>query len=123
MSKRAKLCLFAGLGSAVVALAAMAAVSFLPARTSRDAFDEIREGMSMQEVERILGGPPGDYATEPVSICGVDLGGPPRRASTWTFNDGMIEITQDDHGRVASKVWRGTFRLGLIERTRAWLGQ
>jgi outer membrane protein assembly factor BamE (lipoprotein component of BamABCDE complex) len=34
----------------------------------REHFDRIKKGMSQAEVEAILGGPPGDFTTEPLSF-------------------------------------------------------
>jgi hypothetical protein len=60
-------------GVAVVALLAVAAVVLwpYPNRVTRQNFDRIRLGMSLAEVEAILG-PPGDYRTGDTVVIAID---------------------------------------------------
>jgi hypothetical protein len=69
-----------------------------------DHWKQISHGMRQNEVEAILGGPPGIYRTEPVEyggtfacIPGVD------RNERWEGNQGMIKVDFDIQGRVVFK--------------------
>ncbi len=85
--------------------------------------DRIKEGMSRAEVEAILGGPPGDFATKRMHYAVVYIDGTPLD-KRWYGNEGVIEV-QFDYG---GKVGRALFEPGrelpprfLPERVRAWL--
>jgi hypothetical protein len=73
-------------------------------RLTRDSFSEISEGMTLSEVETVLGGSAGEYSTRPI--------GDPRGATrppdgcyerTWVDNHAMIEITFNGEDRVVMK--------------------
>jgi hypothetical protein len=51
----------------LVLAALISIVAPRPSRVTRSAFERIEKGMTRVEVEKILGGPPGDYTTQPYS--------------------------------------------------------
>jgi hypothetical protein len=74
-------------------------------RINQDTVEEIKEGMTVKEVEAIFGVPAGDYTTRPVLI--FPLGAPPYRpwfyknpAKSWDSNEASILIHFNDAGRV-----------------------
>jgi hypothetical protein len=91
-------------------------------------YDRIENGITQEDVEAILGGPPGDYRTQSYPInfhCG-SWGPPSGRMEEWLGNDGNIWVVFDEENKV---VWKGhpnvSIRLEpptLVERVRAKLG-
>jgi hypothetical protein len=89
-------------------------------------YRRITAGMSRQEVETILGGPPGDYSTGPVVTTFapiVNLTRDPwwcceERDPTWIGNDGKIIVRFGDDGTVHG--WRSkpiaTFDRNLLRK-------
>src|SRR5665213_2826402 len=71
----------------------------------RDSLCKLREGMSLTEVERIMGCPQGDYSTGAIrgafqitsTRSVVD-----NKLAVWRGNDGFAMIGFDERGRVAS---------------------
>jgi SmpA / OmlA family len=72
---------------------------------NEDRFQQIRPGMTEGQVEAILGGPSGDYSTEPIVwASGMQrLPWNPERAQAWTGNEGIITVWFDADGRVTVK--------------------
>jgi hypothetical protein len=60
--------------------------------------DQIQSGMTEDEVEAILGGPPGDFRTAPVWYPGTFMHGLVKRF--WAANQGRIEVDFDENGSV-----------------------
>jgi hypothetical protein len=58
----------------------------------------VRVGMKRQQVEHILGGPPGDYATRPVAR--LNPADPTAIADVWITDDGAVLVYYDASGRV-----------------------
>jgi hypothetical protein len=90
----------------------------------------IEEGMTQDEVEAILGGPPGDYRSQTfheVNFLAGSLGMPPAgRMEEWLGNEGKILVVFDDKNRVA---WKGHPNMTipvepptLLDRVRTKLG-
>ena len=69
---------------------------------TRAASERIKEGMTLAQVEEILGGPPGDYRTRPPAPRGGILGvvvilGPLHRREEWHGDEGTVVVGfQDD---------------------------
>jgi hypothetical protein len=94
----------------------------------------ISEGMSLDQVEVILGGSPGDYRSYPKNVSPVWLGGgitleresiEPEVAATefWAFDEGLIEISFDKNGKVIWKDWHSDCACSsFIERGRGFIG-
>ena len=61
---------------------------------NRAAFERIKVGMTQAEVHAVLGGPPGDYRTEPSAPPG------PRFHLGWTEPERLIEVWEGDEGTV-----------------------
>lgn len=95
-------------------------------------FDRIAEGMTQEEVEEILGFPPGEYRSSP----GFMLVGPghiqkpaeewtksPYSLKVWYFDEGHVEVIFDRDGEVAGKYWQADNynQPGLMDRLRTWL--
>jgi hypothetical protein len=95
---------------------------------SREQFERIEQGMSREEVETILGAPPGYYHTRHYcpkissSVPYVDF-------DFWVGDEGMVRVRFDDTGRahwmqfqeitLLDEPWE---RPSLIDRMRTWLG-
>jgi hypothetical protein len=112
----------------ILALAVIAGVVTLHARPggvslARRAF--IHPGMTQAEVEAVLGGPPGDYALQPLVYTRIetvgDLRGP--RSATWRADDGRLEVVFDEEGKVRGMTClpgSATRAPTLSERVRDW---
>jgi hypothetical protein len=66
-------------------------------------FDQIHSGMRQEEVEAILGGPPGDYSD---GIQDVRIVGQPEErlgvvTKEWRSNEGILMVGFDEQGAVA----------------------
>jgi hypothetical protein len=94
---------------AVLALAAIivAVVIFItsPRRpmASQADCDRIEVGMSLAEVEHILGGPPGNYGTGPSVPPPLPYGNRYMSWDEWQGDGGMVLVQFDDDGRVFDK--------------------
>jgi hypothetical protein len=90
---------------------------------------KIKRGMTLAEVEAILGGPPGNYASNYTGL-GTGYAGPGgalivfdvQERTTWAGDDGMLTVFLDNDGRVRKTQFyevidRDTF-MGSIRR---WL--
>jgi outer membrane protein assembly factor BamE (lipoprotein component of BamABCDE complex) len=93
----------------------------------REHSERIKVGMNRDEVEAILGGPPGDFTTVEFSFvsleCGIGVVG--HRREHWKGDQGLVGVDFDGQGKVA---WRW-FDKGILvpepsstERVRGWLG-
>jgi hypothetical protein len=61
-----------------------------PSRVTYENFKRIKNGMTHQEVEALLGGPPGDYTSSPVAemVSGAQW----RNSTPWVGDDGAIYV-------------------------------
>jgi hypothetical protein len=76
---------------------------------TRATFEQVQEGMTREEVIRIVGGPPGDY-----TIDGADF---------WRCDDGLLVVWFDISGRAVQKEVEIIPRPPTpTERIRRWLG-
>jgi hypothetical protein len=97
---------------------------------TRSAFEQIEAGMPLAQAQAILGGPPGDYSTEPtepvserqsVERLRRDFGAP---GLCWDGNEGSVWLLLDSRGRVevCEFVPRKQTNAGLLERLGHRLG-
>src|SRR5262249_32430069 len=87
----------------------------------------IRAGMTLAEVERVLGGPPGDYSSDPQptdSYLATTRAGWGVRWETWVSDEGVVTVHLNDEGRVTDwgHAGAGLTSPGFFDRLRAWLG-
>jgi hypothetical protein len=133
MRKRLLILLGAVLAAAVLVPAALELHAYRQKLARRRLIDQehcdrIKVGMIQDEVEAILGGPPGDFTTQPVAFGGPCLTGLPRlRWERWAGNRAMILVRFDEQDRV-QLVWLGDDPIpvpppSLAERARAWLSR
>ena len=88
-----------------------------------DNFDRIDVGMTRQEVESILGGPPGDFTTRRMLFFSARTG---RAASweLWAADRGQIEVEFDEADIVQAKYFAEGVPVPLpsfTEQARDWL--
>jgi hypothetical protein len=89
----------------------------------RTSFEKINKGMTLAEVEAILGGPPGDYTTRP-TISECDVGWGPGEKE-WVSDEGAISVWFDPEGRILGASFSPVFLrtdLTWLERLQMWLG-
>ena len=89
----------------------------------RASFEKINKGMTLAEVEAILGAPAGDYTTRPtISECDVGLGPGEKE---WVSDEGAISVWFDPDGRILFTSFSPVFLrtdLTWLERLEMWLG-
>jgi hypothetical protein len=112
-----------GLLLASAMLACFAGWLLIGRRVSQARFEQVKIGMSREEVIRTVGGPPGDHSNgECVSLCGLgtfrDKG-----YESWRGDDGELFVRFDDAGTATNVVIQDVFGPPtLTERIRRWLG-
>jgi hypothetical protein len=113
-----------GLGLALVALAFVLTDALLwePGVTEANV-KRIRSGMSLREVEAILGGP-GNPIFFVSSGFSRRIVAPLPNVLAWRCNEGWATLFIDSDGRVENIHWfpSGRTRPGPLARLRAWLG-
>jgi hypothetical protein len=72
-------------------------VTFNP-HVNRQSYEKIQIGMTMSEVQEILGGPPGDYSTGPVHLHSVKQIAHDGKENRWRGDDGEFTIWFDNQG-------------------------
>jgi hypothetical protein len=106
------------------------ALSLRPGVTQAN-YQRIREGMTLQEVESLLGGPPGNYSRIPDKEAGLWTIDPSRPdldrqffigREVWIGNELAVAVWFDDQERVARKESYATLDRSLLERLRDRLG-
>jgi hypothetical protein len=84
--------------------------------------DRIRAGMTRAEVEALLGGPPGDYATGYTELRvlrarkGLGRGGPEDTYELWLGDSGAIWVFFDTSNTVSGRLYEGQVKI-----ERGWL--
>jgi hypothetical protein len=98
-------------------------------KTTRARFEQVKKGMSREQVIRWVGGPPGDYSEgrgQPIGHRPVTWDDPkPYRYQTWVGDDAWMLVGFDEDDtvvRVAVQIVRQKSQPTLIERFRRWLG-
>jgi hypothetical protein len=97
------------LGVAALAGSLWWSAPWTPTKLRVAQFYQVRVGMSLAEVEALLGGPPGDYGFhEGGPVSEVKASGWPEDPSlivkTWTNDETKLEVAFDAQGKVASKM-------------------
>ena len=103
-------CVVAVLLTAITLLVLWFAYNFYWSGEKR--FGEIRAGMTKEEVQHILGRPPGNYTSKPRLIIA------PSHYSIWNFDDGTGAVIWDQDGNAKGKVWTAREPLTLSEMIR-----
>jgi hypothetical protein len=94
-------------------------------------YERIREGMTLPEVENLLGGPPGNYSRIPDKEAGLWTIDPSRPdlnrqffigREVWIGNELAVAVWFDDQGRVARKESYETLDRSLLQRLGDLLG-
>ena len=95
-----------------------------PPAVSRERFERLKKGMSREEVEAIIGVPPGTYETERrISIGTFGL----HRGDHWQGDEGIITVTFDATGHavyfsfINADEYSTPDEVGLLDRLREWL--
>jgi hypothetical protein len=89
---------FVVLGVCLLLFAALLTLTWpRPSKVTRENRDRIKEGMTLAEVEEILGGPAGDYRTMPIEYpeypSGVPCGSLPSGSlAGWAGDEGAVEV-------------------------------
>ncbi len=89
-------------------------------RINLGAFEEIREGMSKQQVERILGVPSGDYCSGNFIAFDIYSGGVLMmggQREDWFGNDGIVQVGFDSHDNV---LWKRFVKVAHWEDKSWW---
>jgi hypothetical protein len=81
----------------------------------------IRVGMSPEQVEAVLGCPPGDYRSEPRVICESWLHLPGQTRKDWYSDDGHVRVVFDVQRRVVGAYWLPRQETA-IDRLAKWIG-
>jgi hypothetical protein len=115
-------CVLFGLLFASAVLACFAGLLWIARgpRVTAARLNVIQMGMSREEVERTLGGPPGDYSTGPCLSLACHANSP-----NWLCDDGHLFVDFDERGTAREVVVYGVIRQPLptlTERIRHWLG-
>jgi hypothetical protein len=110
------------LAAAVWLAACLVSVKFLPARTpSLRTFRDVKVGMSIEEINRLVGGPPGIYPSEFLPL--PDLDGEPQER--WTASDAeLIVYLADNHTACHVVIFEHQQALPTTfwRRVRSWFG-
>lgn len=110
------------LAAALVALALRAALA--PPRLEGSRFTQVRVGMTREQVEAVLGVPPGDYTSDP-SPDPADNPWAYSRLTVWACDDGVLYVGFDDNDVVVDAIAFPLTRPpkpSLPGRLRTWLG-
>lgn len=83
--------------------------------------------MTMEELEAVLGGPPGDYRTGEVALDSRGGSGryrmdPPVRHEWWQGDDGNLSVSFDKQDRVVGYDYLHGSRPTFLDKVRRWLG-
>jgi hypothetical protein len=116
--------------AAAVGLAAVGVYSWSQRKPDFTAAQHLRinEGMTLQQVEAILGCPPGDYtrAGVPPSHSDSILSTEETREEAWLGETGSIHVTFDKDGRVALSSYSETHKSRedwvdwMLEKLKPW---
>ncbi len=128
MWKQKRVLSFAGL---LVVLAGVGALSVrwltvpVTSHISEATVARIQPGMTKAEVERLLGGPPGDYTTRSM-VWALEISRlvPPGTPASWLSDEGEATVYFDEEGLVTGAYFDHAFDgpESLLDRLRRWLG-
>lgn len=93
---------------------------------NRDTFERIENGMTLKEVEELIGLPPGEYEkgvmywyAEPGSMFGMKGD----KCESWSSNNGQIVVWVSPEGKVTDKDFNEPLeRESTFDTLRRWLG-
>jgi hypothetical protein len=126
MRKRKRMLVVVALVAAVTLAGFVGWLAFAPSRhpINLAGFEQIREGMPQAEVEDLLGGPPGNYGSNPPLPFGFGAA-PSRRYEICQSNEAMILLFSSADGTVAEKRYLDLSDSdpSLRARVRRWLGR
>lgn len=94
-------------------------------RISRETFGQLHAGMAIEEVEQLIGSPPGNYCTVPfLALNGAkDIWGEKGKGTTfWASNDGQIVIWFDDKKALTGASFEAYFPPPFLSRVLCPLG-
>jgi outer membrane protein assembly factor BamE (lipoprotein component of BamABCDE complex) len=96
-----------------------------PSKGIRDRFDQIQNGMTEDQVEKLLGGPRGVYDKTrwDETMTAIGTGSGRSHLSWWYFPDCAIEVRFDEDGRVDGKRIEPPPPQSLVETTMQWCKQ
>src|SRR4051812_38837246 len=90
---RTRLGILAAVALLLLLAGALVPVAFpRPSPVSKAACARIEEGMSLAEVEAILGGPPGDYATRPILPWPSALPDDSPQVGEWQGDEVVVQL-------------------------------
>jgi hypothetical protein len=104
------------LASAVLACFAGWLLTTSGPRLTRERFEQVKNGMSREEVIRTVGGPPGNDNSGGGYMNNLHY------AEQWSADDGLLLVQFDDAGTVTDMLVLRRSPPTLIERIRRWLG-
>ena len=87
--------------------------------------EHIRDGMTLAEVEEVLGGPPGTYGSGMVLVAGPGVMSLSDRYEHWWTDEGLLLVRFDQQGRSSGFTFCGGVLFpppSPLDRLRAWLG-
>jgi hypothetical protein len=132
--RRFLICLVLLVGLAVVSLTMVMWLTAPKGNINANSFKAINGEMTEEQVEALLGVPPGDYRTvEHVGRGQITLAScvptyddeqKPKTSREWQGNEGSITVTFDQYGRAMSKAYMvpGQRPPDWLARLRRWLG-
>jgi hypothetical protein len=87
-------------------------------------YQKINKGMTLAEVESILGVPVGDYTTGPTSSLKEWGDSPAPTIKEWISDKGLISVWIDDEDRIREAYFLPVSprNLTLLEKLQVWLG-
>jgi hypothetical protein len=85
-------------------------------RSMQARFEQVKEGMSREEVIRIVGGPPGDYSTERNRLIEFDA------FQCWSCDTGVLLVGFDANNTATMVSVSDNGGPTFTQRIRRWLG-
>jgi hypothetical protein len=91
-------------------------------RIDAERFEQILPGMTLTQIEKLIGGPPGDYTDGQVSITHGGLEGSSVVYKDWVGDEIGIAVRLDGEGKIIEKQSFPTgVRRPFLEKLRRWL--
>jgi hypothetical protein len=89
---------------------------------NRDTFERIEEGMTLKEVEELIGLPPGEYEKSVIYWLEPDFG-MRGECKSWSSDDGAITVWVSPEGKVTHKdFYEPLLRENTLDMLRRWVG-
>lgn len=94
-----------------------------PHRINLASYEKIQGGMTLSDMESLLGVPPGDYSTQSYFRFG-GIGLSDAWQIEWIGNEGRIGVQLDKQNRVTRHAWEQHFNTEetLFDKVRGWFG-